>query len=79
MVATFGMFAWAYTALCVALAVKAAQSETLKDKGEVVTSMSWNAGISFLVGLALVWIGYKLAVGAGGYNSRDPNEPMMKF
>lgn len=79
MVGAFGLFAWAYTVLCATLAVKASRSETLKDKSEVIANMSWHAGVSFMVGLGLIWLGYRMAMGAGGYESRDPKEPMMKF
>ncbi|MGY8655267.1 MAG: hypothetical protein ACKVJX_16745 [Verrucomicrobiia bacterium] len=78
-VATFGLFAWAYTALYGFLAVKAGRSDTLKEKSEIITNMSWHAGISFVVGLTLIWVGYRMAMGVGGYDSRDSNEPMMKF
>ena len=79
MVGVFGLFAWCYTALCGALIVRASRSETLKDKNEFISNMSWHAAISFVLGLALLWAGYRMAMGAGGYDSRDPDEPMMKF
>lgn len=78
-VGLFGLLAWAYAGLCIYAIGKKYGSENATGAPEFPWDLAFHALVSFLVGLALLIVGWRLAIKVGGYDSWDPDEPRMKF
>ncbi len=79
LIGAVGFFACLYAGVCLFVGSRLQEEELSEAEREYAASLGWHSGIGFVVGIALLWFGYKLAIRVEEYDSRDPKEPMLKF